>query len=133
MGELPRFARPEGEKLMRKYSYIVTTDGSGNASTVTDKLRGKLHAIRYVKTDYAAGVDFTITNTSTGESLWTQVDQNASAIKRPRAATHDGVGAALLYAAGGTAQSSFFELAGETVTIAIAQGGATKTGQFIFY
>jgi hypothetical protein len=55
---------------------------------------------------------------------------NASAAVYPRAPTHSQAGAASLYAAGGTAVQSPIGLASDRVKIALAQGGATKTGAF---
>jgi hypothetical protein len=94
------------------------------------RLSGKIHQIEYVKTDYAAGVDFTITGEATGVSLWAQTDVNASAVVAPRQPTHSQAGVASLFAAGGTAVQDKVALANDRVKIAIAQGGATKTGTF---
>lgn len=101
----------------------LITDGSGNAAGVTDPIGGKIHAIVYTKVDFANGVDFTITDTVTGATLWTQVDQNASAVKYPRFIAQAGAGTDLT--------GWYVEpVALGTVTIAIAQGGAAKTGTF---
>ena len=42
--------------------------------------------IQYVKTDYTDGVDFTITTETTGQTLWTESNVNAAAVKAPRQA-----------------------------------------------
>lgn len=117
---------------MRRFKVTVTTDGSGNATAFTPRLAGKVHQIEYVKTDFANGVDFAITSEATGLNLWTQSDVNASAVVAPRMPSHSQVGAALLYAAGGTAVAVPPALGNDRVKIAIAQGGAAKTGVFHF-
>lgn len=115
---------------MKRYKVTVTTASDGTATAYSPRLSGKIHQIEYVKTDYANGVDFTITGEATGVGLWTESDVNASAIRAPRLATQSQVGAALLYAAGGTAVTDKIALANDRVKIVLAQGGATKTGVF---
>lgn len=112
----------------RLHSATITTaaDGSGSA---TLSVNGLIESIRYVKTDYTDGVDFTITNAETGETLWTESNVNASKSCRPRGATHSTAGVASLYAAGGTAVEDMIAIAG-TINIAVAAGGNTKTGVF---
>lgn len=117
---------------MRRYKVTVTTDGSGAATAYTPRLAGLLNSIHYVKTDYADGVDFTITSEATGETLWTESNVNAAAVKNPRAASHTTAGAAALYAAGGVAVLEKIALASDRIKIVIAQGGATKVGTFHF-
>ena len=116
---------------VRKFTVPVTTIGDGSATAYSPYLSGFLESIQYVKTDYADGVDFTITADVTGESLWVDTNVNAAEVVRPRAATHTNAGAAALYAAGGTAVQDKFALSRDRVKIVIAQGGATKTGAFV--
>lgn len=57
---------------MRLYESNVTTDASGNATTFAPsagKCRGLLESIQYEKIDFANGVDVTITDEVSGESL----------------------------------------------------------------
>ena len=115
----------------RRFSVTVTTDGSGNATAYSPYLSGSIASIHYVKTDYADGVDFTITAEATGETLWTQSDVNAAASKYPRAPTNTQVGVASLYASGGTAVNDLIRVSRDRVKIVIGSGGATKTGAFI--
>lgn len=115
---------------MKRYKVTVTTAADGTATGYSPRLSGELHSIQYVKTDYANGVDFTITSEATGENLWTQVDVNASVVVYPRAPTHSQAGVAALYAAGGTAVMARPALANDRVKIVLAQGGATKVGAF---
>ena len=114
----------------QRYVVPVTVDASGDATAYTPVVTGRVLQIHYVKTDFANGVDFTITSEATGQSLWTQADQNASAVKAPRQPTYDGVGAASLYAAGGEPVEDHIYLANDRVKIVVAQGGVSKTGTF---
>lgn len=116
---------------MRRHTVTVTTNSSGDGTGYTSgNVNGVVHAVRYVKTDYANGVDFVITGESSAIEILTGTDVNASATYEPRAATHSIAGAALLYAAGGAAVSNPIPVAGERVKIVVAQGGDTKTGTF---
>jgi hypothetical protein len=115
---------------MKRYKVTAITAADGTVTAYSPRLSGKIHQIEYVKTDYAAGVDFTITGEATGVSLWAQTDVNASAVVAPRQPTHSQAGVASLFAAGGTAVQDKVALANDRVKIAIAQGGATKTGTF---
>lgn len=117
---------------MKRYKVTVTTASDGTATAYTPRLAGELDSIQYVKTDFADGVDFTITDEATGESLWTDTNINASEVVRPRAPIHDQAGAARLYASGGTAVSSKIALANSRIKIVIAQGGNAKVGTFHF-
>lgn len=108
----------------------ITTDSSGNGTGYTPLVTGKLSQIRYVKDTFDNGVDFTITADATGETLWAENDVNASATRAPRQATHTTVGAAALYAAGGTAVLDGILLANDRVKIVVAQGGNAKHGTF---
>jgi hypothetical protein len=115
---------------VRRYVVTATTDAPGNATAFSPFISGGIAAIHYIKTDYAAGVDFTITAEATGETIWTQVDVNATVSVAPRIATSSTAGVAAVYAGGGTAVNGMIRLGRDRVKIAIAQGGATKTGTF---
>jgi hypothetical protein len=91
---------------------------------------GKLSQIRYVKTDFTDGVDFTITSEATGETLWTESNVNASATRAPRQATHSTAGVAAVFAAAGEAVLDKVALANDRVKIVIASGGNAKVGAF---
>jgi hypothetical protein len=108
----------------------VTTDASGDGTGYTDAVTGYVQTIRYVKTDFANGVDFTITAEATGESILAVTDGNASATYAPRQATVSVANAASLYAAGGTAVNDRIAVANDRIKIVVAQGGDTKTGTF---
>ncbi len=113
-----------------RHVVIITTDGSGDGTGYTPVLTGKVSQIRYVKTDYATGVDIVVTAEATGETIWSQLNVDASATVAPRQATHDTAGAAALYAAGGVAVRDKIALANDRVKIVVAQGGASKVGTF---
>lgn len=115
---------------VRRFVVSVTTASDGTATVYSPYLSGLIHEIHYIKTDFADGVDFTITAEATGETIWTQSDVNAAAVKAPRQATHSTAGVAALYASGGTAVNDRIALGRDRVKIAIAQGGNAKTGAF---
>jgi hypothetical protein len=117
---------------MRLYEVTVTTDASGDAvayAPSAGRARGRLESIQYEKVDFADGVDFTITDEETGESLWTDTSVNASEIVRPRAPVMDQAGAARLYADAGTAVADKIAVVSR-IKIVIAQGGNAKSGIF---
>ena len=116
--------------FIQRHVVTVTTAADGGATAYTDSTTGKLSAIHYVKTDFADGVDFTITAEATGQTLWTDTNINASEIVAPRQPIHDTAGAAALYAAAGAAVLDKISLANDRVKIVIAAGGDTKTGTF---
>lgn len=116
---------------MRRYNIPVTTAADGSATAYSPGISGKIHSIHYVKTDYADGVDFTITAEATGESIWAESNVNASTVRYPRAPTSSQAGVASLYAAGGTAIQDKIGLGADRVKIVLAQGGNVKTGTFI--
>ena len=109
----------------------VTTIADGTATAYSNHITGRLLEIRYVKTDYAAGVDFTITTETTGQGLWTESDVNASTVRRPLAASHGAAGTALNYNDESDEPVCVpIYIAGERVKFVLAQGGDTKTGTF---
>lgn len=115
---------------LRRHVVPVTTAADGSATAYSPYLSGYIHEIHYLKTDFADGVDFTITAEATGETIWAQSDVNAAAVKAPRQATHSNVGVASLFASGGTAVNDRIALGRDRVKIVIAQGGNAKSGTF---
>lgn len=109
---------------------VVTTAADGSATAYSPVVTGKLSGIRYVNTNFAAGVDFTITSEATGQVLWSELNVNADVTKAPRQATHDTSGVAALYAAGGSAVLDKIALANDRIKIVIAQGGNATSGTF---
>ena len=113
---------------MRRFSTTITTDSAG-AATKLIPIRGRLLSITYVRTDYDAGVDFTITLETTARDVWVESNVNASTTRSPRAATHDSAGAGALYAAAGQPVLDYF-FCDENLKIVIAAGGNVKSGVF---
>lgn len=116
---------------IRRFEVSVTTDASGDATAYSPYLSGYVHSIQYEKTDYADGVDFTITGEENALGLWAESNVNAAKVCLPRAATHSTAGVAALYAAGGTAVNDRLALSRDRVKIVVAQGGNAKVGNFV--
>lgn len=113
-----------------RQTIAVTTAADGSATAYSEVFTGKISQIRYVKTDFAAGVDFTITLEATSETVWTQLNVDATATVAPRQATHSTDGVAALYAAAGSAVNDKIAAANDRLKIVIASGGNAKTGTF---
>lgn len=118
--------------MVRREEVTVTTAADGSATAYTRTVSGKLHSIQYVKTDYADGVDVTITTDKNGQSVWAESDVNAAVTKAPRLATHTVAGVAALYAAAGTAVLDKIAIGADRFKIVLAQGGNAKSGKFVF-
>lgn len=115
---------------IRRFVVPIVTDSDGDAEAYSPVISGKLVSFRYVKTDFADGVDFVVTSETAGETLWSEEDVNASATRRPRAPTHSTAGAAALYAAEGEAVNDAIALGSDRVKIVVSDGGDTKSGAF---
>lgn len=110
----------------QRHNISVTTDSSGAATVYSPAgLSGRVASIAYVKTDFADGVDFTITVESTGQSLWTDTNINASEAVYPVAPANLGSSGAA-----STLTEVPIMIANDRVKIIIAQGGNVKTGTF---
>jgi hypothetical protein len=116
---------------MRRTRIQLTTAADGTVTGYSARISGRIHSLHYIKTDFADGVDFTVTAEATGESIWAESNVNAAAVRYPRAPVHSQAGVASLYAAGGTAVQDKIALANDRVVVAIAQGGNAKTGAVI--
>lgn len=117
--------------MIRKFTIPLTTNSGGAATAYSPYISGYIQAIQYVKTDFANGVDFTITAEATGDAILTLTDQNTATIVRPRAGTHSTAGVASQYAADGTNVNDRIALGRDRVKVVVAQGGDTKTGTII--
>lgn len=117
---------------VRRFTVPITVDASGDAEVYTPRIFGHLVSVRYVKTDFANGVDFVVTNETTGETVWSEEAVDASASRYPRAATHTTAGAASLYASGGTAVQGRIAIGGDRLKIVVADGGVSKSGTLHF-
>lgn len=120
-----------------RYLQLDATTLSDGTATVnaTQPITGQLYAVEWVVGTFATGVDATLTEQSrvsgVARTLLTLTDANANALYYPRYAVHSNVGAALTATAGGDNTMAY--LMG-VPRLAIAQGGAVKTGSvFIWY
>jgi|TARA_Y100000310_G_scaffold134899_2_gene133809 hypothetical protein len=112
----------------QRHAVTLTTIADGSVTGYTPVVTGRISQLRYVKTDFADGVDFTITVEGTGETVWTDTNINASETVAPRQATHDTAGDASLYAAAGEPVEDYIAVADDRIKIVVASGGDTKTG-----
>lgn len=112
-----------------RLSVTAAVDGAGDGTFYVPVTYGAIMMIQYVKTDYADGVDFTITVDSTGEALWAELNVNAAKIVYPRADVQDLVGADALYAATFNRVEPVY-MVNDRVKIVVANGGVSKTGSF---
>lgn len=117
--------------FLEKHTVSLTTDASGDATGYTPAVNGRIMSIIYTKTDYATGVDFSVTSETTGQTIWAEDDVDASKTVAPRQATHDTAGAASLYAAAGEPVEDHICVADERIKFVISNGGDTKTGSFV--
>ena len=114
-----------------RHVLTVTTDSNGDATAYTPVVTGRVMSIRYVKTDYAVGVDFTITAEASGEGLWTETNRDSSETVAPRMPLHDAVGGGRFYeAADSEPVVDHIVLANDRVEVVVANGGDTKVGTF---
>lgn len=118
---------------LTRHEVTIVTDASGDGTGYTPVVNGFVHQIRYVKTDYADGVDFTVTADESGVAVWTGTDVNASVSVATRQATVATDGSASLYAATGEPVETLIAVADERVKLVVASGGDTKTGTFHVY
>lgn len=114
---------------VERHAVAITTNGSGAGTGYTPVVSGRVLAIVYAKTDYADGVDMTVTAEATGQAIWAQENVNAAAVVYPRAQVHDGTGTAMTYD-GTRAVAEPVAVANDRVKIVVAAGGDTKSGTF---
>ena len=115
---------------MERITVTLVTDASGDATGFTNVVKGLIHSIQYVKTDYDNGVDFTITGEVTTQQVWVESNVNAAKTVAPSIPTHDEIGVASLYAAAGEPVERPIAIVEERLKFVIAQGGNVKTGAF---
>ena len=117
----------------RRFTVPATTDGTGAATVYSPYFSGFIQSIQYVKTDFANGVDFTITADEAGDSIVTLGNQDTATISRPRWATQSTAGVESRYVAGDALSvvRDKVALGRDRVKIVIASGGDTKTGAFV--
>lgn len=113
-----------------RHTITLTTDASGDATGYIPVTYGRIINLIYTKDDFAAGVDFTITAEATGQTLWEELDVDASKIVAPRQPTHTTAGVAAVYEAAGEAVLDHIALAMDRIKIVVASGGDGKSGTF---
>ena len=111
----------------KQHAVALTTDAEEAATGYTPVVTGRILQIRYVKDDFANGVDFTVTLETSGTAVWSQENVDDSATVLPRQATHSTAGAAAEYADGYPVLEPVY-VDGERVKIVVAAGGAAKSG-----
>ena len=109
------------------YSVDLTTAADGTVTAFTPIVRGEIVNVIYVKTDFATGVDFTITTEDTLQTVWTDLNVDAAKSVVPRQATHTTLGVAGTYDGTRAVLGPVFAL-NEKIKIIIGSGGDTKTG-----
>lgn len=112
---------------LKRERISVTVDASGDGTTTTRALLGKIFAVHWNIGTCAAGVDVTlaVVNSETTNTILTLTDANASALYYPRHAMHGATGSALTATAGG---DNTMPLLAGALKVTIAQGGVSKTG-----
>jgi hypothetical protein len=114
---------------MRIVTLTATTDGSGDATVNSASVFvGALYAVRLVDGNFDDGVDITVTSVTDdlNVSQLTKADFNTDQVVYPR----------VLQALNtdGTALTTHCEpLIAGRLRVVVAQGGAAKTGSFVFY
>lgn len=120
---------------IRRHVVPVTTEYGGDAEAYSPVMSGKVHSITYVKAgsgNFENGVDFVITAEASGETIWSEEDVNATATRKPRAATHTTAGAAADYDGSNHAVLGRVALSQDRIKIVVADGGDETTGTFHF-
>lgn len=110
-----------------RHTVSLTTNGSGAATGYTPVVSGLVLGVVYAKTDFADGVDLTITADGTGAAILALTNQNASGMFFPRAQVHGPTGTALTLN-GTQTMNEPVPVAQERIKVVVAQGGDTKTG-----
>lgn len=116
--------------MSRSQTVTVVTDSAGAATEYSGKVRGRLLFVRYAKTDYTDGVDFTITTEDTVQNVWVELNVNASKNVSPRAGVDDTAGVAATLN-GTQLMRDYVFCSNERIKIVLASGGNAKTGKFI--
>lgn len=114
---------------VEKHTLALTTDASGDVVGYTPVVTGRILQIRYVKTDFADGIDVDVTLETSAVIVWDEDNVNASKTVLPRQGVHgtDGVAATL---DGTRLMREPVYAARERVKVVVAAGGAAKTGTF---
>ncbi len=122
---------------VQRIAVPIAVNGSGAQTTFSpDVVMGRILAVAYVvdgSNPLAAGADFTITGETSAIPIITITNIGTSSVTfAPRQPTCDTAGAALLYAAAGTAVAGHIALASERIKVVVAQGGNAAVGTLYF-
>lgn len=117
---------------LRRFVVPITVDSAGDAEVYTPPIYGHLHSIRYVKDDFADGIDFVVTLETTGETIWSEESVDLAATRYPRAPTHSQAGVAALYAAGEPGVLDRIAIGGDRIKVVVANGGSETSGTLHF-
>lgn len=107
------------------HTVTITTASNGAGVGYTPDVDGYVDRVIYTKTDYADGVDFTVSTEDTSETIWAENNVNATKVVHPRTT--------LDRAADGTEITTQFQpvrCAKERVKIVVLNGGEETTGTF---
>lgn len=110
---------------MRRVTVALACDASGDQTVYSPAVSGRIMSVIYTKTDFANGVDITVTTRTTGVPVIAWTDVNASIAVHPRHVVHGLTGTALAGVEPANA-------ADEELKIVVAQGGVSKTGTLTF-
>lgn len=111
---------------MTRQAVNLVTDAAGDATAYTPQLSGRIVSIRYIKDNFADGVDFTATNETSGEAIWTGTNVNASDVIYPTRTADDNTGVEISNA------YVHMVVAQERVKVVVAGGGDSKVGRLEF-
>jgi hypothetical protein len=116
---------------MYVFKEIVTVDAdaSGDGIGYSSVVRGQILQIRYVKDDFANGVDFDVTLEDSGVVVWDEDNVNASKTVLPRQGVHDTVGVAATLDGTRLMREPIY-VDGERIKFLVAQAGVSTSGVF---
>lgn len=113
----------------------VVTSASSAYSGSTPEVNGRLMEVRFDSTALNSTGVLTVSCTATGETFLTCTISTANTwVKRPRLGTVTSTGGSIVYSTGGMlhAVSEPPILVDQKIKLAIADGGASKTGTVTF-
>jgi hypothetical protein len=124
--------------MVKVLTVAITTAAGGGATGYTQPVSGLVRAIAYVphaSTPIDTNGDIVVTGNTSGIAILTKANIGLAATswhpRAPTVAVADG--AALLYAAGGTAVCDLIPVAEEAIKIVVTNGDATKSGTFYVF
>lgn len=110
---------------MEYFDVSATTDAAGAATVYSESFTGRIECVQYLKTDFDNGSTFAVTTEDTLQTVWSESNVNASAIRALRQAAH-------LNTSGAAIAASYVPICvfQERIKFAITSGGNAKTGAF---